>query len=325
MINNKEFVFLTVIYIIFAILILFALYLLIFRTGRKKSGASGVFTQMRFSQKGRFRILQLTDLHLIFPFGKNKKNTFDMIRRLVKKEQPKLVVVSGDLCLSPVNSAIYDAFSKLMDELNQKWAIVFGNHDCHLGFSKAKLAKRLSKYKNCMNPVSCTDTHGYTDFIITLSDITERDEFALCFLDSGSYSKASGKLDYDRIHPEQSDWYKDKLEQLGNIPNIVFCHFPLPEVTQLAMLRDFKGTMGTEPGFSKLDTNFFNVASSSNAKGIFFGHDHKNDFCGSVANTILAYGRISGFGVYKAGNLKPGARVIDVLNGGSQIVTRISD
>jgi len=315
--------YLFILYILAALAILYLIYLLTFRTGKKQIAENGEIPSVRFNKRGNLRILQLTDLHLLLPFGKNTKKCFDLIEKLVSEQKPNLIVVSGDLALSPVNFLVYDAFARKMDKLNMRWAVTFGNHDCHIGFSKAKIQKRLLRYERCLNTLPTYAEGGYTDSFIRVSDREGNDLFAIALIDSGSYtySEGSKKLEYGRITKQQSLWYEESLGKMGIENNIVFCHFPLPEIMQPALLHEYTGEMHEHPSFSRLDTAFFDVACRCGAKGIFFGHDHRNDFCGSVAGVVLAYGHLSGYGVYKAENIEPGGRIIDITNFGARIVT----
>ncbi len=292
-------------------------------TKREYFSENDKYASLKFGKNESLKIMQLTDLHLIYPFGKRYEELFASIEKAVSKEKPKLIVVTGDLALSPLNFVIYDKFEALMEKLNQKWAVCFGNHDCHIGFSKKLLIKRILKYKNCLNMPSPKGNDSYTDFIIKIRSSEPENSFALCLMDSGSYKILNGKVEHSFINDKQIVWFENSMDSLMNPDNLIFCHYPVPELAQLVLTKDFNGNMGTAPSIHGENTKIFNTALGNNTLGIFFGHDHRNDFCGTAGGMILAYGRYSGIKFFNSGNLKPGARIIKLDNNGSKIITNI--
>jgi hypothetical protein len=59
---------------------------------------------------------------------------------------------------------------------------------------------------------------------------------------------------------------------------------------------------------------FFAFMQQQNVKATFVGHDHNNDFVGSLAGIKLCYGRKTGFLSYCI--LEKGARVIEINENG---------
>ena len=58
--------------------------------------ASAKEHQLRFNEKGKFKIIQLTDLHL--SDGEDlDKNTLDVMKKLIDWEKPDFAAVTGDL------------------------------------------------------------------------------------------------------------------------------------------------------------------------------------------------------------------------------------
>lgn len=79
-----------------------------------------------------FNILQLTDMQL-WMGGKDNKWTFEMCERLIRAEEPDLVVLSGDN-VSGITSPyllkdVIEFYDELAEELDFYWAPIFGNHD----------------------------------------------------------------------------------------------------------------------------------------------------------------------------------------------------
>ena len=55
--------------------------------------------------------------------------------------------------------------------------------------------------------------------------------------------------------------------------------------------------------------------------GVFVGHDHENEYAGSLQGICLAYGRVTGLDGY--GNMARGARVIELTEGEQEFDTWI--
>jgi predicted MPP superfamily phosphohydrolase len=95
-------------------------------------------THLRVNSDGTFKIMQLTDLH----FGENNDlnaKTATMIKDLVKKEEPDLIAITGDL----VSGFYWDQkkhetefwghyhklFVFMINEMSIPWAFVPGDRD----------------------------------------------------------------------------------------------------------------------------------------------------------------------------------------------------
>ena len=52
--------------------------------------------KLKFNEKGKFKIIQLTDLHLS-DGDELDKSTLDVIRKLIDYEKPDFAAVTGDL------------------------------------------------------------------------------------------------------------------------------------------------------------------------------------------------------------------------------------
>jgi hypothetical protein len=61
---------------------------------------------------------------------------------------------------------------------------------------------------------------------------------------------------------------------------------------------------------------FSAMLESKDVMGMFVGHDHNNDYIGTVYDICLAFGRVTGLDAY--GELERGARVIELYEGAFQ-------
>ena len=79
------------------------------------------------------KIIQITDLHIgqegENTYGVDVRQNFTSILEAVKKEQPDLLVITGDLCLTIGHSATYEWIKQYLDSLNIAYEVISGNHD----------------------------------------------------------------------------------------------------------------------------------------------------------------------------------------------------
>ena len=97
---------------------------------------------IRIPKDQDFRILQLTDLHLVFGFLSKGKDrlALDAVRTLIETSKPDLIVLTGDSIFPfwPRSGTMNNRkqAKKLMaflDGFEIPYTLVFGNHDCELG------------------------------------------------------------------------------------------------------------------------------------------------------------------------------------------------
>lgn len=98
----------------------------------QKEGNVEKRTSLQVHEDGSFRILQLTDMHLISN-GKNKrdKQTMQWLEEAINTSKPDLVVLTGDITGNKTkdrNSGIL-AIANFMEEHKVYWTYSFGNHD----------------------------------------------------------------------------------------------------------------------------------------------------------------------------------------------------
>ncbi|KAF4360614.1 hypothetical protein G4B88_005690 [Cannabis sativa] len=82
-------------------------------------------------------------------------------------------------------------------------------------------------------------------------------------------------------------------------PALAFFHIPIPEVRQL-YYKTFIGQFQEAVACSSVNSGVLQtLVSMGDVKGVFMGHDHKNDFCGNLDGIWFCYG--GGFGYHGYG------------------------
>jgi hypothetical protein len=146
-------------------------------------------------------------------------------------------------------------------------------------------------------------------------------KWVLFGLDSGNYNQLPFVGGYDYIKNNQIHWYKHvigEIEQKENLfSTLVFMHIPLPEYNDVWDNEVCYGEKREAVCCPSINSGFFTaVLEAGHTKGIFVGHDHINDYIGTLHGVTLGYGRATGYNTYGQEGYMRGARIIllDVNN-----------
>jgi 3',5'-cyclic AMP phosphodiesterase CpdA len=265
---------------------------------------------MTIEMKGEeLKILQVTDLHLAYGMDYNDRRTFNLIKDLNEADDYDLIVISGDMAMSPSAPRLFSQLLSFMESLKTPWTFVFGNHETDFH----EYSEFLSRIKNTeylyfkVGPQMVDG--GYGNFKI---NFTKNNTlfYSAYFLDSKAemevYTEEEGEYGY--LSTAQVEWYRDFVEE-DTVDSVVFMHIPLRQFI------DSEGYVGifNEPMVyaQGVDTGFFDaMVEFDRSKGVFVGHDHLNDFYVIQEGIWLVYGRATGYNGY--GNLERGGRHIEI-------------
>lgn len=287
---------------------------------------------LRFRSDGTFTIVQLTDLH-IHNFTAPDDRTVETAGLVLDLEKPDLVIYTGDLasgweCPDPrraVTMAASAATSRNLD-----FAAVFGNHDDEGGVSRLELFHTLKELPNCRMARGPEDVPGVGNYVLEIRGADETTAAALHCLDSLAYDVTGKKHEkggkpYAWIPAETGVWHKrevHRLEQsrrkkgLTPMPALAFFHIPVNEYDEVW---DTKPCLGRKyETVCPPETNggfFAALREAGQVLGTFVGHDHINDYEGTLEGIRLCYGRGGGYNSYGKEGWQRGARVIKLTEG----------
>jgi len=275
----------------------------------------------KFNADGKFKIMQLTDTHIIWD-NPNSLETVEMLNQVLDAEKPDLVIFTGDV----VTGKPYQKGIELVTEpiISRKipWALVYGNHDYEMDLTYEQLGELISKYPYFAgNLKKQKNISGYGNYVFEVKEHNGSKTAALIYcMDSRNYSTMKPAVDgYGWFSFDQVEWYRHTSEKYtakngGNpLPAVAFFHIPLPEY------REFDNYKGIKEG-SKMEKEcspeinsgmFFSMLEKGDVMGTFVGHDHVNDFIFNYYGIALAYGRFSGSKTTYT-SLKNGCRLIEL-------------
>ncbi len=261
---------------------------------------------------GKFKILQVSDLHLSTGLGacrdpeppsldKNGKcnadsRTLDFIRSVLDDENPDLVVLSGDQIngeTSPHSQSALFKFAHIFITRKIPFATIFGNHDNEGSVSSREALMQLTQsLPYSLSNSGPADVDGVGNYYIEVLARGQSSHSALTLylLDSHGYSPDERKFHgYDWIKKSQIDWFKSTAQALRHSPphrdythvhmDMAFIHIPLPEYRNVADIAPSSGSFRENPTAPAFNSGFKTALVEEGVLAVSCGHDHANDYC----------------------------------------------
>ena len=279
-----------------------------------------------FTTDGDFKIMHITDTHIgggCLSRGEDKK-AFNAVAAMIAYEKPDLVIATGDISSAYVTSGTFNNkyahqyFSRFMENLGVYWTVTFGNHDAEATnfYNKDAVAKMYEndEFKYCLFSSGPEDVSGQGNHVINVKnskgDVTQ----CLIMIDTHSFTEDDPfgiAWDYDWVKEDQIEWYKDMIElyckgEKTTTKSLAFFHIPLLEVREAYWEYVNNGCQNTEdvkfikgnPGEkdpvvfpSETKTALFDtMVELGSTQGMFYGHDHLNNFVLEYKGIIMSYG-----------------------------------
>lgn len=276
--------------------------------------------KLKYNDKNKFRILQMTDLHIGPNLNEeNNIKTFKLIDNSIKKLKPDLIVITGDIIWSDEIQKTNDIFSEVVKKLDSykiPIAITYGNHDSEKFITRDELRKIECNIENLVNKENNFIYKNGENFCIEIYDNMENQiENILYMFDSGDYSDLDMK-GYDYISFEQINWFREissKYKRKLGKRDIVFMHIPIPEYWNVIdnLISGVCNETNDTISAPYINTGLFtSMYMNGEVEAMFCGHDHDNNFLAEYHGIKLGFGNVTGYNCY--GELPRGVRVIDL-------------
>jgi len=289
-----------------------------------------------FNANKKYKIVQFSDLHYVpeneklsadtkhVKLVKASKAALDNISTVLDIEKPDLVILTGDIVWGePAERALKDVLKPIVDR-NQKFAVMWGNHDAERDLTNAQLQKIVENTPGNVG-IDDKDLIGNSDFTLPILDKKQKPTFLLYGIDSHAYSNLPQVEGYDWIKNEQVEAYKKQSKaytQLNGgipIPALAFFHIPLPEYNLAASDESLPllGMRAEKACAPQINSGMFTaMLQGGDVMGTFVGHDHDNNYVMEYFGITLGYGQFSGgktvYFNLPCGN---GARVFELTSG----------
>ena len=279
--------------------------------------------RLSFRSDGSFTIAQFSDLHLGSPNPiAADSGTFRLVRKIIDMEKPDLVVLTGDVSYMPAGHTRPRSWQMIVALLDGKavpWAFVQGNHDSqYSGYARVDSLLATTRYG--LYRVGPAGVTGHGNYVLPVyrRDGTSIGALIWCF-DSGAYStKPSG---FGWVTASQVAWFKAESDLLvgsdgATTTGLAFFHIPLQQYPVEWLGRVCTGYRYKKTRVQEKDEGLYAAFQErSRVAACFVGHDHTNDYEGTLSGVDLCYGRYTGFGGYGVSGYQRGARVIKLAEG----------
>ena len=136
---------------------------------------------LHFSWSGKFKILQVADLHFsvsqgtcrdtdLKPCEHSDNLTSTLISHVIDEEQPDLIVFSGDQLNGQGTTwdakSVLAKFSKAAIDHRIPWAPVFGNHDMEDGLARVHQMALMKALPYSLVETGPSDIHGVGNYVL---------------------------------------------------------------------------------------------------------------------------------------------------------------
>lgn len=271
-------------------------------------------TTLRFRKDGTFRIAQFTDLHLD-PSSPGKDQTLTILREIIARERPDLVVLTGDVVTRAPAAEGWRSIVHFFTEERQPYVVLLGNHDAET-IAKDSIYTLLEGTPYCLSQRGPMEISGRGNQQLRVKGSGDKTTEALLYLiDSGQYYHDQTLSHYDIIHFDQIEWlrrvHEETVMEIENdsLPTLLFFHIPIPEYSALSDNKEAVGEMRWRVNSPAINSGLFGtMLEMKGVMGAFCGHDHSNDAVGLYKGLALGYGRVSGIDAYEG--LSRGGRII---------------
>lgn len=269
--------------------------------------------QLTFSQEGKFKLLQFTDIH----FSDNNevdKETVELMRKILKEEKPDFIMITGDTVYGEENVDHLPLALAPVIESNIPFSYTFGNHDTEEGQGYEALFEVLQGIPTCMMYHDANSKVGMGNHTLEVVGHDGEVKWIIAGIDSGNYNPLPHMEGYAYVQKPQIEWYQDMMRkyeaQNPDFASLVFMHIPLPEYHEVWAMETCYGMKREGICSPKINSGFFAAMQEvGHTKGIFVGHDHINDFYGEMYGITLGYGRATGYNTYGQEDFLRGARI----------------
>ncbi|KAL9601135.1 MAG: hypothetical protein Q9219_002734 [cf. Caloplaca sp. 3 TL-2023] len=264
----------------------------------------------RVRKDGRFKIMQVADLHLstglgacrdAAPAGHNggkcdaDVRTLEFIGSVLDSEKPDLVVLSGDQVngetAPDAQSAVFK-FAEMFIRRKIPFATIFGNHDDEGSLSRQALMDLTQNLPYSLSLPGPSSVEGVGNYYIEVlaRGTSSHSALTLYLLDTHGYSPDERQFrGYDWLKKSQIDWFKATAQTLKNNAahtgykhihmDMAFIHIPLPEYRQEGDIVKGSGTFAEPPTAPAFNSGFRQALVEEKVSAVSCGHDHVNDYC----------------------------------------------
>lgn len=259
-----------------------------------------IIDKLQFNKNGRFKILQVADIHFSTGVGKCRDpeppesakgceadpRTLKFINSVLDLEQPDMIALTGDQIFGEAAPDPQTAlFKVLMPFIKRKipYAITVGNHDDESVLSRQEMIELAASLPYSLTEVGAEKVDGFGNYRVDVAGSKSSADAALYFMDSHSYSlDPKNDPGYDYFKQSQLDWIVGSSQELGRLSeaqrlSMAFFHIPLPEYRKTD--QPMVGLLKEGVTAPNKNTGMRSALAHAGVQVATCGHDHANDYC----------------------------------------------
>eukprot|EP00727_Mastigamoeba_balamuthi_P013146 m51a1_g8454 hypothetical protein (739) ;mRNA; r:406705-409478 len=295
--------------------------------------------RLSFNNNRKFKIVQFTDMH--YRVDSENDKTDAVQATVLQAEHPDLIVYTGDLMSGTSIKAKSNAINNwkratsVAARGNYKWARLFGNHDDDGPLNRQEMFTMDAQLPGSLTTSGPADLFGESNYYLPIYKsvaASEQTPASLLWFLGVSDRSCEGVGGDGCVTRSQVDWFQSSSSTLAsrwqmtqNPFSLMFFHIPVPEYVTLWNTATVMGSKNEKVCCPKTNTGLYEAAYNAGVRGMFVGHDHVNDFCGTLPGKpllMMCYGRKTGYGYYNPeAPMYHGARVVELTLGPSGDVT----
>ncbi|KFG81937.1 putative phosphoesterase, partial [Metarhizium anisopliae] len=259
----------------------------------------------RIGHNGKFKIMQIGDLHLSNGVGECREpvpdgyaggkceadpRTLDFVNKMLDEEKPDFVVLSGDQVNGDTAPDAPTAMFKIVSLLIKRkipYAGIFGNHDDEKTMSRARQMALMESLPFSLSRAGPADIDGIGNYYVEiLARSGQHSAVTMYLMDTHAYSPDERKYPgYDWLKQNQIEWFRKTAASLKKAHSeyshthmdIAFIHIPLTEYASPELPRVGEWKEGvTAPVYN---SGFRDALVEQGVLMVSAGHDHCNDYC----------------------------------------------
>jgi hypothetical protein len=260
------------------------------------------------------KILALTDLHFFAKTAFHDQRTLRDVKAMIAAAQPDLILTCGDVWFENVlhlGEKHCRWVCEQIGALGVPWAYVRGNHDDADDFAvcaAAIAAAPNSLYAGGLDADYVVEVGPAGAPIVNLIILNDANPDLGFSLATQMHFETLAQLIRSR-QPQPA---------LG----LAFFHVPLPQLGDLADAGQARGVNGEKSFPENYDlASTQALLHSGLVAGVFSGHDHKNNYYGTVDGVGIEYIRATGYGGYGNHTVPKGGTLITAAAGGYTTAT----
>lgn len=290
--------------------------------------------QLKFHD-GDFKIMQLTDLHLINrnDYKPQRDSTYNLIKDLIDIEKPDLVVLTGDCVIWCDAEGGWKELSDVFVQKRTPFSVTFGNHDEETDWNNAQIMDYLKNVPYFLTYDEAPVSGSGNCSIPVFSSHGDQVKWVLYMLDSHNNRDDRTMGYYDWIHYDQIEWYRKRSDSYtaanggDPLPSLAFFHIPFQEFESMKWSFGKYGSDKEGVCSPRINSGLFSsFLDKRDVIGVFVGHDHNDDYLIDAGGEIcLAYGRKTGYTPAYTELFDRGCRIINLYEDEHRFDTYIED